>query len=304
MSTLTLALKVVNKYTPSFSLMRKVLDSCTCCETTLLTSVVVKHPAGILQDVQSTTGHRQPSLDLLLVHWRRCTGAWRERTWTCVCVSEPHLKTGNSEAPGIVWRRGHRDDERAVGDVFVVETDGNLIVSWWRKESEWEGHPNTATHTHKKTLQQEAEKTREWLGETKSQLLPHASIHCHLSSHQAPAQCKTLRWSRPCGPQRQFQPYWAPPQQCWGLLPRPLSSRYWTPLQGERTTKKRKKKEQIHAQAKTAKIFFFFGHISHYMAVKCWCGRSPTWLCITRERESVKKCKKWQVKYKWTKILS
>lgn len=46
-----------------------------------------------------------------------------------MCVSEPHLKTGNSEAPGVVGRRGHRDDEGAVGDVLVVETDGNLIVA-------------------------------------------------------------------------------------------------------------------------------------------------------------------------------
>lgn len=47
----------------------------------------------------------------------------------CVRVSEPHLKTGNSEAAGVVRRRGHGDDEGAVGDVLVVESDRHLIVA-------------------------------------------------------------------------------------------------------------------------------------------------------------------------------
>lgn len=46
-----------------------------------------------------------------------------------MCVSEPHLKTGNSEAPGVVRRRGHGHDEGAVGDVLVVEADRHLVVS-------------------------------------------------------------------------------------------------------------------------------------------------------------------------------
>lgn len=68
-----------------------------------------------------------------------------------MCVSEPHLKTGNSEATGVIRRRGHRDDEGAVRDVLIVETDGHLIVSYRRKELESESrrdrHANTKTET-------------------------------------------------------------------------------------------------------------------------------------------------------------
>ena len=47
----------------------------------------------------------------------------------CLFFSKPHLKTGNSKTAGIVRRRGHWHHEGAVGDVLVVEADGNLIVS-------------------------------------------------------------------------------------------------------------------------------------------------------------------------------
>lgn len=46
-----------------------------------------------------------------------------------MCVSEPHLKTGNSEAARIIrWRR-HRDNEGAVWDVLVVEANRHLVVT-------------------------------------------------------------------------------------------------------------------------------------------------------------------------------
>lgn len=51
-----------------------------------------------------------------------CTAAW------CVCVPEPHLKTGNSETAGVVRGGRHRDDEGAVRDVLVVEANGHLVV--------------------------------------------------------------------------------------------------------------------------------------------------------------------------------
>lgn len=85
----------------------------------------------------------------LLLHCGQCTAASCVRTWTCVCVSEPHLKTGNSEATGIVRRRGHRDDEGAVWDVLVVETNGHLIVSYKVMISSQKGQmvPNTKAVT-------------------------------------------------------------------------------------------------------------------------------------------------------------
>lgn len=47
----------------------------------------------------------------------------------CVCVPEPHLKTGNSETAGVVRGGRHRDDEGTVWDVLVVEADGHLVVA-------------------------------------------------------------------------------------------------------------------------------------------------------------------------------
>lgn len=47
--------------------------------------------------------------------------------WRCFLVS--HLKTGNSETPGIMWRSAHRHQERAVGDVLVVELYRHLVVT-------------------------------------------------------------------------------------------------------------------------------------------------------------------------------
>lgn len=62
-----------------------------------------------------------------------------------MCVSEPHLKTGNSEAAGVVGGRGHRHDEGAVGDVLFVESDGNLVVSWRSEEFRRESHQRRTT---------------------------------------------------------------------------------------------------------------------------------------------------------------
>lgn len=113
----------------------------------------------MLHDVQSTTGHVfKSNSDLLLLHWRHCTVAWCMHTRTCVYVSEPHLKTGNSEATSIIWWWGHRNNERAVGDVLIVETDGNLIVSYGWKELKWESHQTS--HTKYKDSTREATTVR------------------------------------------------------------------------------------------------------------------------------------------------
>lgn len=63
-----------------------------------------------------------------------------------MCVSEPHLKTGNSEATSVVRRRGHGDDEGAVGDVLVVEANGHLIVTYKIMDFKSE-RPNTTAVT-------------------------------------------------------------------------------------------------------------------------------------------------------------
>lgn len=41
----------------------------------------------------------------------------------------PHLKASNSEAPGVMSWSEHRHQEGAVGDVLLVELDGDLVVS-------------------------------------------------------------------------------------------------------------------------------------------------------------------------------
>lgn len=71
-------------------------------------------------------------------HQSSCCSTGGGELWPGVCVSEPHLKTGNSEAAGVIGRRGHRDDEGAVWDVLVVEADGHLVVSCRGQSSE--GH--------------------------------------------------------------------------------------------------------------------------------------------------------------------
>lgn len=47
--------------------------------------------------------------------------------WRCFLV--PHLKTGNSEAPGIVRGRTHGHQVGAVGDVLVIELHRHLVVT-------------------------------------------------------------------------------------------------------------------------------------------------------------------------------
>lgn len=51
-----------------------------------------------------------------------CTAAW-------ACASEPHLKTGNSKAAGVVRGGRHRDDEGAVWYVLVIEANGHLVIT-------------------------------------------------------------------------------------------------------------------------------------------------------------------------------
>ena len=41
----------------------------------------------------------------------------------------PHLKTGNSEAAGVVHGGAHRHQVGAVGDVLLVEPDGPPLVT-------------------------------------------------------------------------------------------------------------------------------------------------------------------------------
>lgn len=51
----------------------------------------------------------------------------------------PHLKAGNSEAAGVVGRRHHGHQVGAVGDVLLVELDGDFVVACGREQSvtEW-----------------------------------------------------------------------------------------------------------------------------------------------------------------------
>lgn len=45
----------------------------------------------------------------------------------------PHLKAGNSEAPGVVGGRHHPHQVGAVGDVLLVELDRDLVVACGRE---------------------------------------------------------------------------------------------------------------------------------------------------------------------------
>lgn len=45
----------------------------------------------------------------------------------------PHLKAGNSEAPGVVDGGDHRNQVGAVRYVLLVKLHGNLIITWRRK---------------------------------------------------------------------------------------------------------------------------------------------------------------------------
>lgn len=53
------------------------------------------------------------------------------RLWRCLLV--PHLKAGNSEAPGVVGGRHHPHQVGAVGDVLLVELDRDLVVACGRE---------------------------------------------------------------------------------------------------------------------------------------------------------------------------
>ena len=44
-----------------------------------------------------------------------------------------HLQAGDGEAASVVRQRGDGHDERGVGDVFVIELYGNLVVTWKKK---------------------------------------------------------------------------------------------------------------------------------------------------------------------------
>ena len=44
------------------------------------------------------------------------------------CVA--HLQAGDGQAARVVRQRGDRDNERRVWDVFVIELDGHLVVTW------------------------------------------------------------------------------------------------------------------------------------------------------------------------------
>lgn len=42
----------------------------------------------------------------------------------------PHLKAGNREAPGVVYRSDDRNQVGAVGDVLLVKLHRDLIITW------------------------------------------------------------------------------------------------------------------------------------------------------------------------------
>lgn len=54
----------------------------------------------------------------------------RKRFWVWRCLLMPHLKAGNREAPGVVYRSDNRNQVGAVRDVLLVKLHRNLIITW------------------------------------------------------------------------------------------------------------------------------------------------------------------------------
>lgn len=60
--------------------------------------------------------------------------------WEVMLGVPMYLQAGDSEAPGIVRVRRHWYHEGAVGDVLLIELDGDLVVTWGGTHR---GHPGS-----------------------------------------------------------------------------------------------------------------------------------------------------------------
>jgi len=73
-----------------------------------------------------------------------------------------HLEAGDGEAAGVIGVGGDGDHEGAVGDVLLVELDGDLVVTCGHTGGHMGGpshgdtlvlgHPHTGTSSHGDTL--------------------------------------------------------------------------------------------------------------------------------------------------------
>lgn len=63
-----------------------------------------------------------------------------------------HLQAGDGEAASVIRQSGDGDDERRVWDVFIVELNGNLIITW-RGEITAKGQLRLLCHVHTSVAQ-------------------------------------------------------------------------------------------------------------------------------------------------------
>ncbi len=62
-----------------------------------------------------------------------------------------HLQAGDGEAASVIRQSGNGNDERRVWDVFIVELNGNLIVTW-REDITAKCHLILLCHIHTSPL--------------------------------------------------------------------------------------------------------------------------------------------------------